>query len=423
MIEAEPPRVGAPLGLQCVLVVLAVVLTWRILVVNNNTDLTGPYTPRRPADQSGSPPARSDRQAAQVVTPQEMARQASARIARNHNDAAAMLAMAIGLESSSRANPGDTRARERAAQAFHLAERIAPTDPTILGEVVRHRLESADWARGIPTLGRLLALGTKSADYHPVVVRLIERGLGTAELKVLFTDKAPWMTPVVMHVCANIAQSPRILQFIEARVTAGAATPIELECVISRLQKDGFEAAAFSLWIATLPQQRSETIANLFNGSFEHLPTNLGYDWRVAPASPSSQGYIVSFLRTVGVSGQRALSVEYTGKRQIGLPIQQRLRLPPGPYVLTMMAKTDSMRTERGVQWVLRCPDQKPIMRSDRFLASSEWYNSSASFKVPNDCDWQNLALENALPEEGLTGFTGTVMFDALAIRADLAGL
>jgi hypothetical protein len=422
LIEAEPPKVNVPLIVQCVLIVLAAVLMWRILVVNNNTDLTGPYTSRQPTDQRGNTIARPAGQGAQPITPTDMVRQASERIARNPNDAAAMLAMALGLEAVSRANPLDARMRERATAAFDLAERIAPTDPTILGEVVRHRLESADWPRGIPSLARLLALGPRSADYYPVVARLIERGLATGELKVLFTDKAPWMSPLVMHVCSNIAQASAMLQFIETRIAAGAAPPVELECVIARLQRDGFEAAAYSLWISTLPPERSQTIPNLFNGSFEHLPTNLGYDWRVLPATLADQGHIVGFLRTVGVNGQRSLSVEYTGKRHAGLPIQQRLRLAPGAYVLSGMVRTDSMRTARGVQWVLRCPDQKAIMLSDRYLASSEWYNTSVSFKVPSGCDWQNLALENALPEEGVTGFTGTVTFDALEIRADTTG-
>jgi hypothetical protein len=421
LIDTAAPKVNLPPVVRYVVLALAIFLAWRILVVNNDINLAGPYSSREPVDQRGNNATRPTRQPPQNVTPQDMVREASARIERNPKDAAAMLALALGLESTLRANPVDARLRERVNQAFDLAERIAPTDPTLLGEVTRHRLESGDWARGIPTLARLMALGSRPADYYPVVVRLIERSLASAELKVLFADKSPWMTPVVMHVCTNIRQPSAMLQFMEARVAAGASPPNELDCVLSRLQREGLEAAAYSLWLAALPPERSQSVGNLFNGSFEHLPTNLGYDWRVLPPAVTDQGHTVGFLRTVGVNGQRALRVEYTGKRHVGLPIQQRLRLAPGAYVLTGMARTDSMRTARGIQWTLRCPDQKAIMLSDRYLASSEWHSMAVNFKVPSGCDWQNLALENAAPEESSLGFTGSATFDALEIRADPA--
>ena len=159
----------------------------------------------------------------------------------------------------------------------------------------------------------------------------------------------------------------------------------------------------------------------VFNGSFEYVPTNMGFDWIADLGLERQTGHLVELVAGPGVQGKRALRVTYNGRRQTGVPIAQYLALSPGSYDLSGLGRPEGLRLGRGAQWTVRCVADgaagAPIASSERFLGSSEWRSFSFEVVIPEPCRGQLLQLELAGADEGAAYLGGVVWFDGIALR------
>ena len=153
----------------------------------------------------------------------------------------------------------------------------------------------------------------------------------------------------------------------------------------------------------------------LNNGSFEIEPSNSGFDWHlpVADHVTSTTG------TTAGVVGERALHLIFKRRVKRFLHVHQPLFLDPGAYRVTGMVRTDSLDSQGGLKWVVRCLLPKPaaLGESERFLGSSQWREFSFELQVPDACIAQEIRLFSAGRRDFEFKITGGIWFDALSMR------
>ena len=171
-----------------------------------------------------------------------------------------------------------------------------------------------------------------------------------------------------------------------------------------------------------MPANRLADVGFIFNGGFEYASSALGFDWIADTRPERESGHAVEFSRTRGAAGERALRVEFNGKRQSGIPISQYLALAPGRYELTGVARPDGVHAGHGAQWTVRCAGEgngasAPLAASGRFVGSSDWQPFAFDVTIPPGCRGQLLQLETVAPASGPVYLAGTLWFDNLSLR------
>jgi len=89
-----------------------------------------------------------------------------------------------------------------------------------------------------------------------------------------------------------------------------------------------------------------------------------------------------------------------------------------GTYRLSGRAKVESLISQGGLRWILRCLRPTPgiLGEGPRFLGSSDWATFELSFEVPPGCEDQQLALVSAGTQSFERTFNGDLWFDDLKI-------
>jgi len=313
----------------------------------------------------------------------------------------------LGVE---RDREGDPKA---AARAFASALEVAPIDRASLraGAVL-----DAREGRVADSLGKLDALLTYYGDEREWVFPLLLQWLAVpqaaAALEALAARPSAWMGAFLTHSCGK-ADPTHTAALLVRRIAAGQARNDEVGCGIEGLRRGGQTPAAYQLWLNTLPRERLAEVGYVFNGSFEHAPTGLGFDWIADARSPA---HAVDYPLASDAAGRRALRVTWSGKRVAGPAIHQFAALTPGRYRLTGLARMEGLQSVRGIQWALRCADERRSVLgvSPRFLGAGDWEPFAFEVDVPARCSGQVLQLEPVGLNEGTTFVMGKAWFDDL---------
>jgi hypothetical protein len=384
------------------IVAIAIVLAWRIIQVNAVMyEDTG-----RPRLARGTlvelPHGRSsDKAALQQV------------LGRNPGEVAALLMIARGFDAE-----GD---EANASRAFRVALALAPLEVGTLSLAADHFLRRGDPV-AIELLGRLAAYYSESRDaVFAALVQVMASGRHRDALDALFRDNPPWVGVFVADSCARGVDLAVLMPALLRRPAPGRGAGAETACAIDRLKAAGRWRDAHQLWLNTLPPERLRDVGFVFNGSFEFVPTDHGFDWILQPRPEREAGHAAQAFQVPGASGKRALRIAYNGRRQSGVPVRQFLVLDPGRYELTGMGRPEGIKAARGIHWTLRCVEsgkpQAAIASSERFLGSSEWRRFAMELLIADDCPGQVLQLEPVGEEGALAFVSGSAWFDDLRVR------
>ncbi len=192
-------------------------------------------------------------------------------------------------------------------------------------------------------------------------------------------------------------------------------TEPERQAYVSRLQKEGRITEAYIDWINGLSRAQRRELGLIHNGGFELEPTNWGFDWQVR----TRRGVVVDRAQTYGIDGKKALHLLFNGHDRPYQDVSQLLFLDPGPYRLTGRVRTDSLETQGGLKWIVRCliPDAQDLGESERFLGTNQWREFGVEFVVPEDCTLQEIRLVSAGKRKFEHQISGGAWFDRMAIR------
>ena len=382
--------------------VVALVLLWRVIEVNATL-----------VDEEGRPRAPQARQG--LYASQGEAGAAAALVRDDPAESAGYLVIARELRAR-----GDGDA---AARAYAAAYEVAPVDRDVLVSAASDALQSGRTAAALDLLARALDNDPTVQDRaYPVMQQSLASGRFAPAWASIAARNPAWLGNFVADGCRRGVDPLALVPLFLQRVARSAATPAETACLVGHLRDAGRWDEAYQVWLDTLPANRLGDVGFVFNGGFEYASSELGFDW-VADARPEREsGHVVEFSRTRGAAGERALRVEYNGKRQSGTPIAQYLALSPGRYELTGLARPDAVHGGHGAQWTVRCVGEKgaesaPLAASGRFVGSSDWQPFAFDVAIPAGCRGQLLQLETIAPASGPVYLAGTLWFDNLSMR------
>ena len=386
-----------------VVALIALVLAWRVIEVN--ATLVGEDgRPRAPQPHRG------------LYTSEAEASAAAALVRDDPAESAGYLVIARDLRAH-----GDG---EGATRAYAAAYEVAPVDRDVLVSAASDALQAGRTGAALDLLARALDNDPTVQDRaYPVMEQSLASGRFTAAWASIAARNPAWLGNFVADGCRRGVDPLALVPLFLQRVATSAATPAETSCLVDRLRDAGRWDEAYQVWLDTLPPNRLGDVGFVFNGGFEYPSSALGFDWIADTRPERESGHTVEFSRTRGAAGERALRVEYNGKRQSGTPpIAQYLALSPGRYELTGLARPDAVRAGHGAQWTVRCIGEKgaasaPLAASGRFVGSSDWQPFAFDVAVPPGCHGQLLQLETVAPASGPVYLAGTLWFDNLSLR------
>ncbi len=404
-------------GLGGALLLLAGVLGWRVLV----TGLAEYYVEREADDAwAGALRWRGNQ-------PTALYRQA---LKQTERDPAAAERM---LQAAAWANPTDARIYMALAELWAKAERIQPALKMaewadVLGPLRSPVLaRSAEFWRGQGRLDQTLArwsmlLRTRpdvANQAYPVLLRLAEDPAGQALLKPLLEDPPEWWNAFFGYAARHAQRTDTVVFLYQTRQRHGQPPgEDEQRAYLDRLWRDAHWLEAYLAWLGGLNERQVKVLGAIYNGGFEAPFTGIGFDWRAPPV----RGVTVEAIPTYGVRGDKALHVSFNGQRVRFRHVFQSLLLEPGRYRLQGRARVDSLQTERGLLWTVRCAPEEPLLaQSERFVGSDEWRTFAFEFVVPETgCPAQLLRLELDGRAELDFEVEGGIWFDDLgAVRLE----
>jgi tetratricopeptide (TPR) repeat protein len=211
-------------------------------------------------------------------------------------------------------------------------------------------------------------------------------------------------------VSAKPKARDQILAVLQRR---GALSGEELGKWIERLGREGRWGEAYARWAGELDLNASNRLTHIYNGGFEMPPSGFGFDWQMA----DSADVLMERTSVAGASGSFALRLLFLGRRVETIPLHQRMLLAAGTYRLQFRTRALDMRSDRGLQWVIRCMGARSDLAvSERVNESMEWTEQGFDFSVPEQgCPAQELGLRNAGAKGARRIIDGSIWFDDVA--------
>jgi hypothetical protein len=251
----------------------------------------------------------------------------------------------------------------------------------------------------------------------PVFLRIAENPRLRPFFAPVVAEEPRWWKGFYQYASANGLSLDAVRDLYHMREKAGGKSiSDERKSLLARLQKEGRWLEAYFIWLNSLSREQVGSVGNLYNGNFEQGISNEGFDW----IAPKVHGAVVEVAPTYGTTGSKALHVEMDGQRLRFQHLYQYLMLDPGKYYLRGRVRLDSLQSEKGLQWVVRCIQSpaEPLGTSEYFVGTEQWKHFSSNFEVPEKgCPVQVLRLE--LGGQSALDFIaeGSIWFDDMEIE------
>ena len=304
---------------------------------------------------------------------------------------------------------------ERATQLYGLAARRAPRDRPAHAWLLDHHLRNGRPAEALAHLDTLLRVQPGLfSRFEPVLLALAGAPPVHGALAEALATRPPWRAAFLRLAATKATDLDAVAPLFDAvRRGEGGLAANELGPWLDRLVREGRVGQAYLIWAANLPPERQTTLGNVFNGGFEFEPMPVGFDWRFGRVP----GARISRL-SAPAGGGLAMRVAFEDRRVPFNHARQMLALPPGDYRLSLRARPDSLRTERGLVWEVSCVSGgRPLAATEPLRGNGDWRELAVEFTVPDGCagQWLALRLPARIPAEQRIG--GRAWFDDLKIR------
>ncbi len=308
----------------------------------------------------------------------------------------------------------------RAARLMAIAARLSPRERGTQAWLADHHAAAGRFEEAVEHFDQLLKLSPRQAHtVMPALLSLAMHPEGLAAVADRMGRDAPSWRERFLRAWAQAAPNDAMLDTLFGRLRS-APHPLataERDQWIARLVQRGRIASAYFIWVDGLTEVQRTHVGNIFDGGFELLSVDGGFGWKFGRVPGAS----VRQQPGAGVSGSRALVVEFQHRRVPFEHVQQLLALPKGKYRLSGRVRLDDLRTDRGLVWTIECAQKRlPLGHSPSFAGRQSWLDFESVFEVPGeDCAAQvlRLRLDARTPAEQWVG--GRVWFDDLRIRRE----
>jgi tetratricopeptide (TPR) repeat protein len=310
------------------------------------------------------------------------------------------------------------RGDEALALKFYTAAAARdPRDVPSLAWLADRALVRGDYREAIARMDRIMRVEPQiEHKLAPAIVALAATPHGQVALAEALGARPPWRPKMLQRVLWRSSATAVFPLVEQLRTRPGGLDREELSAWIDILARDGQWGPAYLTWVQSLSPEASRHIGNVYDGSFEGEPGQLGFGWRFDDVA----GAHISREQTTGAVDRLALRVKFDDERVPFHHVRQMLALPPGDFTLSGRVRLDDLRSERGLAWTLSCAGSRQVLgESERFSGRREWREFVVTFEVPASAEcagqWLTLGLPARIPAEQRIG--GIAWFDDLRIK------
>lgn len=300
-----------------------------------------------------------------------------------------------------------------AAQARDLyvqAVALRPRDVRSRAWLAHDDLENGRYPQALEQLDKILRVSPGLARTLFPAMAQLSADPGFVEALVPVLARQPSWRPAFLRELWRSPYPQAAAAVMDGLGRTHALAPQEHAQWMEELLRQGQWNLAYAHWAGTLPA--GARLTPVYNSGFGQVPEGRGFDWRL-PALP---GVTVTFESAAGAAGQAA-RIEFRGRPAAHAGLEQALLLAPGRYQLQARVRSDDLRSDRGLEWVVECaPGRRVLGRSDPLAGNSGWTTLRASIDVPEECQGQWLRLRNPAPPGPAQSISGRVWIDEVRI-------
>ncbi len=313
-----------------------------------------------------------------------------------------------------------------ADRSFEGALNLSPMTPRLHWLTANHYLRTDRPETAGRHFQRLLEL---SPDYAWPTFRLCLQAWGDPKViwqKVL-PDHPHLKLTYVNFLSARGEADFAYRAWVQTVVQIGAhASPFPLalaEPYLDRLLDLGRNREAFSVWqdlerLGTVEKPAAGDRDNpVFNGDFEQVPLNAGFDWRYQEARYLS----LDFMDSTAYQGVRCLRLDFTVKRNEDYePVYQIVPVVPGQaYLLTAYARSENITSDSGPRLRVVDPACPNCLNAstETTVGTTPWHLVSVKFSTGMQTQFVRLSVWRSRSRTFPTEISGSFWLDAVSLK------
>lgn len=320
------------------------------------------------------------------------------------------VAYRIMAEAAARQGQG-----EQALAFYQIAARRAARDLPARAWLAQHYLAQGDYPQALEQIDTILRLDSRrSPGIHRALVQLAQDQDFAAALADALRRDPPWRGGVLAALQDPQSGNPGAAgQVMQSLQNQGGLSGQEYAAWLDNLIAQGRWGEAYARWASIVPKPGGQ-LPLIFNGGFEHPPSDTGFDWRLRKVP----GVLVSFEEGGGVQGAAA-HIQFLGRRVGSAGLEQAMILSPGRYQLVLRQRASGLRSGLGLQWQLACAGSGALVgRSPPVDGAFEWRPLEVEITVPaQDCPAQWLRLVNPVAGGAAQQVSGSLWVDDVKVR------
>jgi len=318
---------------------------------------------------------------------------------------------------------GDTPCSD---EAFERARSLNPREPRLLWIIGNHYFLTDRLEKGFPYFRKLLEV---RPGYLGPTFRLCLRATGDPQQvyrEVVPQGEDPTLRfafLTFLSATGDLDGTMRIWQ----QMIAGPERPVDLSSVkifLDFLLDHNQISSARTVWddlarMGLVAQDASAEPGNLiYNGGFEHLPLNTGFDWRYNEGSD----LLFDFSDPYAYKGSKCLRIEFpVGRDQDYVLFGQVVSVMPSTrYQLTAYVRSEGLTSDSGPRWrvVFGGCANCLVPTSEQTLGTTKWHPVDVTFITPPET--QAVRISFWRPPGRLTprDISGVVWVDEVSLRA-----
>ncbi len=274
--------------------------------------------------------------------------------------------------------------------AIERIRSLAPMDPEAISLTANYYLQSGRPALALEQFRHLLQI---APDHAPDVFRVCDSaGYSTKELGEVFVAADPqiviaYITYLAGHNKLDAARQLWTELVWKADKGDLSLTPILVAPYVDRLLQlgNGQEVQNVRLdleKLKLLPGAEGAEGNLVFNGDFEQLPANKGFDWRKSDASYP----VINYAADNAHSGKRCMRVDFTvARNDTYLLTYQMLPLrPDSHYRLSAYVRSDGITSDSGPRLQIYDPLCRSCLDaiSEPTVGTSPWHEIHVDFST-----------------------------------------
>ncbi len=352
--------------------------------------------------------------------PQALLRLAWRQLGSGDNDAATAIARhllavepgqgdAFAVLALAAARRGDADAQQLA----RIALQRAPRNRDLRATEAAALLKSGNLAGAMAQIDALLRLTpSRGKTLFPALAQQAQDRRFADALGATLAKAPPWRRAflVVFNQKASATALDQVYVWLEKR---GELSNDEVARWLNRLLADGHWGEAYAHWIGTLGPVGATRLTPVHDGGFNLDPDGLGFGWRNEPVP----GVFTDIEAGAGPDSSRAAHLHFIGRPAASGNLRQALLLAPGRFRLAFKVRTDSLRSDQGLQWIVRCDKGLALAKVKISDGSRNWQSLFTEFEVPDEkCPGQWLELRNPAVSGSAQEVSGDIWIDDMAI-------